>query len=161
LLLPFGTSIGNRYRRTNTLNWIGRPDSSLAHVDGEATQFPGVSMRWAYRPTASPILSSVDASVGYVRTLATASLPNLFEDVAPEIRRPRAEQFPISGSIVFPGSAGLSSHASYSFRRQTDSLPGSIARSHGNELSVDAGRAFHVPASLGLGFKNDLRTRFG
>ena len=40
-------------------------------------------------------------------------------------------------------------------------MPGSLARTRGNELSFDVGRAFHVPESLGLGLRSDLRTRFG
>lgn len=160
LLLPYGTSFSNRYRRTTTLNWIGRPDSTIAHVDGSQTQFPDVAMRWGVRPAASTI-SNVDASVGYVKTDATVSLPNLFDDTPPELRRTHAEQFPVSGSIVFAGKSAFSTRASYSYRRQTDSLPGSIAHTTGNEFSVDAGRAFQVPQGLGLGLKNDLRTRFG
>jgi hypothetical protein len=45
--------------------------------------------------------------------------------------------------------------------RRIDSLPGSIARSNGNELSIDAGRAFRIPERWGLGIRNDIRTRAG
>lgn len=159
LLLPFGTSIANRYRRTTTLNWIGRPDSSLAHVDGGQTQFPDVSFRWAYRPSVAMLLSNFDASAGYVHNDATVSLPNLFDDIAPEIRHTHGDQFPLAASISFAGHMGLNARTSYTYRRQLDSLPGSIARTRGNDLSADAGFAFHPPASLG--FKNDVRTRFG
>jgi hypothetical protein len=162
LLLPFGTSFTNRYRRTTTLNFIQRPDSTLAHVDGAQTQFPDVSLNWTFHP-ATPVmnLSTLEAGVGYVRNSANVSLPNLFNDDPPEIRRTHAELYPVSGTIAWAGRTGLSAHAQYTYRQQIDSLPGSVARSHGTELSADAGRAFHIPEGLGLGFKSDLRTRIG
>ena len=161
ILLPFGTSFTNRYTRTTTLNWLARPDSTLAHADGAQTRFPDVAFRWGYRPAATSALANVDASVGYARSEASVSLPNLYQDTPPELRRTHLEQFPVSGSLAFAGKSAFSTRAAFSYRRQTDSLPGSIAHSTGNEFSIDAGRAFHVPQSLGLGLKNDLRTRFG
>ena len=56
---------------------------------------------------------------------------------------------------------GLSTGARYSYTRRVDSLPGSIARSRSNEVGIDAGRAFRIPESWGLGLRNDIRTRFG
>ena len=109
----------------------------------------------------TPLFSTFDASAGFVRNEATVSLPNLFTDEPPEIRHTHADLFPFSGTIALGGPSAFSTSARYSIRRQTDSLPGSIARTRGNELSVDAGRAFHVPEALGLGLKNDLRTRLG
>jgi hypothetical protein len=55
----------------------------------------------------------------------------------------------------------LSTGARYSLTRRIDSLPGSLARTRGDEWAIDAGRAFHIPESLGLGLRSDLRTRFG
>jgi hypothetical protein len=162
VLLPYGTAFSSRYRRTTTLNWIGRPDTTVAHVDGSQTQFPDVAVRWTYRPTgAAPLFSTFDASAGFVRNEATVSLPNLFTDDPPEIRHTHADLFPFSGTLAFGGKSAFSTSARYSFGRQIDSLPGSIARTNRNELSVDAGRAFHIPEALGLGLKNDLRTRLG
>ncbi|HEX8945198.1 MAG TPA: cell surface protein SprA [Gemmatimonadaceae bacterium] len=163
LLLPFGTSFVNRYRHTTTENWIDRPDLSQARVNGVQTQFPDASLRWTYRPIAGKggAIANFDANLGYVATDATVSLPNAFNDAPPEIRHTRVETFPIGGTIAWALRGGLSTGARYSFRRQTDSLPGSVARSNGNELSVDAGRAFRVPQSWGLGLRNDIRTRLG
>jgi hypothetical protein len=161
LVLPLGTSFVNRYRRTTTLNWIARPDSSLAHVDGWQTQFPDVSMRWALRPAAGGPIASADASIGFVRNTASVSLPNVFRDDPPRIRRTHADVFPVAASLAFGGSSGFSTNARYSMRRQLDSLPGSIARSRGDELSVELGRAFKVPESLGLDLKSAIRTRLG
>jgi hypothetical protein len=158
--LPLGTSFVNRFRRTTTLNWIGQPDATQAQVNGAQTQFPDVTLRWAYRPAvvAGPI-SNVDANVGYVRSNVTVSLPSLFGDTPPEIRNTHIETFPIGGSVVWAGRGALSTGARFSLTRRVDSLPGSTSQTHGNELSVDAGRSFHIPESWGLGLRSDLRTR--
>jgi hypothetical protein len=162
LLLPFGTSFVNRYRRATTQNWIERPDSTEAQVNGFETQFPDATLHWGYRPgAANGGISSVDASLGYTRSTATLSLPNLLLEAPPEIRRTYIETFPVSGAIAWAGRSGFSTAARYVFTRQLDSLPGSLARTHRTELSVDAGRAFHVPESWGLGLRSDVRTRFG
>jgi hypothetical protein len=54
----------------------------------------------------------------------------------------------------------LSTAAKVTLRRQVDSLPGSIARTRGNDISIDAGRTFRIPKSWQLGIHDDLRTRF-
>ena len=162
LRLPLGASLDNRFRRTTTLNWIARPDSSQAEVNGSQLQFPDVNLRWAYRPSAvTGLISNLDAGAGYVRSSATMSLPNLIGDAPPDIRRSHSETFPVSASAAWAVPGGLSTSARYSFTRRVDSLPGSIARSRVNELGLDAGRAFRIPESWGLGLRNAVRTRFG
>jgi hypothetical protein len=162
LLLPLGTSFVNRYRHTTTANWIDRPDLSQAQVTGTQTQFPDAALRWTYRPAvAKGAITNLDANVGYVKTDVVISLPNVLNDTPPEIRHTHRETFPIGGTVAWALRGGLSTGARYSLTRQVDSLPGSIARSNGNELSVDAGRAFRVPQSWGLGLRNDIRTRIG
>ncbi|HXD48525.1 MAG TPA: cell surface protein SprA [Gemmatimonadaceae bacterium] len=166
LLLPFGTSVINRFRRTTTVNWIARPapDSSQAQVNGEQTSFPDVSLRWGLHPAAGqPVISMLNADVGYTRTLATVSLPSLFGDAPPDIRRTHVESFPIGGSIDWALRGGLSTGARYAFTRRIDSLPGSVARSRGNELNLDAGRAFRLPGALAdaLGVRDAVRARAG
>jgi hypothetical protein len=54
---------------------------------------------------------------------------------------------------------GLRTTAGYSLTRRIDSLPGSVSRSRGDEINVDIGRAFRVPASWNL--RSPLRTRLG
>jgi hypothetical protein len=166
LLLPFGTSIINRFRRTTTVNWIARPapDLSQAQVNGEQTSFPDVSLRWGLRPAAGQaVISTLNADVGYTRTLAAVSLPSLFGDAPPDIRRTHVESFPIGGSIDWALRGGLSTGARYAFTRRIDSLPGSVARSRGNELNLDAGRAFRLPGALAdaLGVRDAVRARAG
>jgi cell surface protein SprA len=164
-LFPFGTSFVNRFRRTTTLNWISRgaPDLSQAEVDGAQTIFPDVALRWAYRPTATmagtKLVSNIDANIGFLRSDATVSLPSLFNDSPPELRHSHSETFPVGGSVVWAGRGSLSTAARYSLTRRIDSLPASVARSNIKDFSVDAGRAFRVPESWGLGLKNDVRTR--
>ena len=162
LRFPLGLALENRLRRTATLNWIARPDSSQAEVNGSQLQFPDVNLRWAYRPAnATGLVSNLDAGAGFVKTSARVSLPSLFDDAPPEVRRTHAETFPLSASVAWAVRGGLSTGARYSYTRRVDSLPGSIARSRGNELGVDAGRAFRIPESWGLGLRSDVRTRFG
>jgi hypothetical protein len=162
LLLPYNTSFVNRFRRTRTLNWISRPDAPQAQVDGEQTQFPDATFRWGYH-AADPasLLSNLDASVGYVRSGVTVSLPSLIGGDPPEVRRTHVETFPLSGAMTWGDRGRLSTSARFALTRRIDSLPGSVARSRGNEVSVDAGRSFRVPDSWGLGLKNDVRTRVG
>ena len=167
LILPFGTSLVNRYSRTTTLNWIARPapDSTQAEANGQQTQFPDVSLRWAYRPNAvfGSVISNVNASVGYIRSEVSVALPDLIGDTPPEIRHTEVQTFPMGGTIVWGGSVGggLSTGARYSLTHRIDSLPGSLARTRGDEVTVDAGRAFRVPSSWGLGLRSDIRTRIG
>ena len=162
LRLPLGASIENRFRRTATENWIARPDSTQAAVNGSQVQFPDVNLRWSYRPSSTTaFISNLDAGAGYVRNTATVTLPNLIGDVPPDVRRSHAETFPLSASIAWAVRGGLSTGARYSYTRRVDSLPGSIARSRSNEVGIDAGRAFRIPESWGLGLRNDIRTRFG
>ena len=162
LLLPYGTSFVNRYRRTTTDNWISRPEGPQSEVNGEQTQFPDVALRWGYRPSdATALITNVDASVGYVRSDVTVSLPSLLDGDPPEVRRTHQETYPLSGSLAWGDRGRLSTSARVSLTRRVDSLPGSVARTRGNEMSVDAGRAFHIPDSWGLGLKNDVRARIG
>jgi hypothetical protein len=161
LQLPFGTSLANRFSRTTTANWIGRFDGTQAQVDGKQRIFPDVALRWLFRPAAATgALSNVDASAGYVKTSARVTLPSISFDAPPDLRHSVIESFPVTGSVLFSGSGGLSTAAKYTYRRQIDSLPGSIARTRGNDVSFDAGRTFRIPASWQLGIRNDLRTRF-
>ena len=91
----------------------------------------------------------------------TVSLPSLIDESPAEIRHTHQETFPISGAIAFAGRGSFSTSARYQITRRIDSLPASVARSNGNDISVDAGRAFHIPASWQLPIRDDLRTRFG
>jgi hypothetical protein len=162
ILMPLGMSLVNRYRRTTTLNWIGRPDTSQAQVNGTQTQFPDATVHWSYRPSVvTGIISNLDATIGYVRSDAAVSLPSFYSDEPAELRRTHLETFPIGGSVSWAGSGGLSTGAHYSLTRRVDSLPGSVAQSRGHEFSADAGRAFRIPQSWGLGLKSDIRTRAG
>ena len=162
LLLPYGTSFVNRYRHTTTANWISRPDAPQSEVNGEQTQFPDVAVRWAYRPSsADALVTNLDASVGYVRSDVTVTLPSLLDGLSPEVRRTHQETYPVSGSLAWGDRGKLSTAARMSLTRRVDSLPGSVAKTRGNEMSVDAGRAFHIPESWGLGIRNDIRARVG
>jgi hypothetical protein len=161
IMLPFGGALDNRYRRTTTNNWIARLDSTQARADGEQTYFPDARLRWSYHPPAG-ILSSVELNTGYTHSDATVSLPSLSDLLGPpQIRRSHSETFPIGGSIAWAGRAGLSVGSHFARTNRVDSLPGTVARSGIDELGFDFGRSFHVPESLGLGLRSDVRTRAG
>jgi len=131
-------------------------------VDGKQRTFPDVALRWLFRPGAgvTSMFSNVDASAGYVKTSARVTLPSVAFDVPPDLRHSVVESFPLTGSMSFSGRDGLSTAAKFTLRRQIDSLPGSIARTRGNDFSIDAGRTFRIPESWQLGIRNDFRTRF-
>jgi hypothetical protein len=161
ITLPFGGALENRYRHTSTNNWIARLDSTQARADGEQTYFPDARLRWSYRP-AGGMFSSIEASTGYTHSDATASLPSLSDALGPpQIRKSHSETFPIGGSIAWAGRAGLSVGSRFAHTNRVDSLPGSVARSGIDEIGFDFGRSFHVPESLGLGLRSDVRTRAG
>ncbi|HVE36109.1 MAG TPA: cell surface protein SprA [Gemmatimonadaceae bacterium] len=161
ITLPFGGALENRYRHTSTNNWIARLDSTQARADGEQTYFPDARLRWSYRP-AGGMFSSIEASTGYTHSDATASLPSLSDALGPpQIRKSHSETFPVGGSIAWAGRAGLSMGSRFAHTNRVDSLPGSVARSGIDEIGFDFGRSFHVPESLGLGLRSDVRTRAG
>jgi hypothetical protein len=160
LLLPFGTSFLNRYRHTTTRNWVQRLDDTEAQVDGAQTVFPDVALQWNTRPQAlESWIANVGASIGYAHTAVDITLPSIANnDVPPEFRRTHLRTFPVRASVNWiPG--GLRTSASYSLTRRLDSLPGSVSRSRNDDVGLDVGRAFAVPASWNL--KSPLRTRFG
>jgi hypothetical protein len=163
LMLPYGTRLVNRFTRTTTANWIARDDGSQAEVDGTMRTFPDASLQWTYRPApgTNDLLSSIGANVGYSKNDAQISLPSLIDQAPPELRHTHIETFPIGGSIAFAGRGSFSTAARYQITRRIDSLPESVARSSGRDISVDAGRTFHIPSSWQLGIHDDLRTRFG
>ena len=131
-------------------------------MDGTQRVFPDASLQWTYRALpGTGSLSSVGANVGYSRNDATISLPSLVDEAPPELRHTHIETFPIGGSIAFAGRGSFSTAARYQITNRIDSLPESVARSTGRDISIDAGRTFHIPASWQLGIHDDLRTRLG
>jgi hypothetical protein len=169
LLLPFGTALVNRYRRTITRNWALRLDSTQARIDGDQTVFPDVSARWTFRPLAlADVISSVTASLGYSASMAATSLPvgiDLPVAGGPprelrEFRTSHLQSYPTSLSVAW-GFGGLTTAAGYTLNKRVDSLPGSLSRGTSDELNVDVGRAFRLPRSWSGGVKNDIRTRVG
>jgi hypothetical protein len=161
LVFPYGTSLLNRFSRTTTTNWIARDDASQAQVDGTQRSFPDATLQWALRPApGSSVFSSLSTSVGYARSAVTVSLPSLIDEAPPEIRQTHVETFPVAAAVAFAGRGSFSTGARYQITRRIDSLPASVARLNGSDLSVDAGRTFHIPASWQLGIHDDLRTRF-
>ncbi|HYD52183.1 MAG TPA: hypothetical protein VEA99_06135, partial [Gemmatimonadaceae bacterium] len=169
LALPYGTTLASRARRIANTSWTTRLDDTQAAVDGVQTVFPDATLRWSWRPptrATTPLVTGATASLGYVATGARVTLPRLqlsadgFGPSAAEedFRVTHVRTIPLNASVTW-ALGGLSTAAGLTRTTRTDSLPGSIARGASSELSVDAGRAFRVPASWGVGLRNDLRTR--
>ncbi|HVZ76366.1 MAG TPA: cell surface protein SprA [Gemmatimonadaceae bacterium] len=158
--LPLGISFLDRYRRTSNRNWIRRLDDSQAQVQGLTTIFPDVNLRWNWRPPAQDaVVSAVSATLGYTRSLATASLLSDINTTAPDLRSARVYAYPVSGNVTW-GFGGLNTAAGYTLTSRIDSLPGSFAKGHTEDVNVGVGRSFHIPESWGLGIKNDVAARF-
>ncbi|HEU4990156.1 MAG TPA: cell surface protein SprA, partial [Gemmatimonadaceae bacterium] len=160
---PLGVTVVNRFRRTSNRNWVRRLDDTQAQVQGLTTTFPDFNVRWNWRPGAAqiaPWVTSVGATVGYTRSLATASLLSDLNQAAPDLRRARLYSYPVSGRITW-GFGGLSTAGGYTLTQRIDSLPGSFAKGHTEDVNVDIGRSFDIPPSWGLGLKNAVRARFG
>ncbi len=162
LNFPIGVTLVNRFRRTSNRNWVERLDNSQAQVEGLTTTFPDFDMRFNWQPrpsTTTPWVTSIGATAGFTRTLATASLLSDLNTTAPDLRRARLYSYPVSGRITW-GFGGLSTAGGYTLTERLDSLPGSYARGRTEDVNVDVGRSFRIPESWGLGLKNAVRARF-
>ena len=71
----------------------------------------------------------------------------------------RGWRYPIQASLQWAVPRGLTTSAGYTRSRRIDSLPGSVLRSSGSEVSADIARAFRAPRSWGL--RGDIRSRLG
>ncbi|MDB4891278.1 MAG: hypothetical protein JWL61_3133 [Gemmatimonadetes bacterium] len=162
-LFPGNIAFVNRYRRTTTRSWTRRIDDAQSVADGAQTVFPDVSVRWNWTPPVlfRPFFKSLGANAGYARSLATSFLPGDEFGQRPELRGSRVRTIPLNTSIAWGFGRGLTTSAGYTMTNRTDSLPGSVADGKAEEMSVDVGRAFRFPKSLGFTVDNDIRARIG
>ncbi len=162
-LFPGNIAFVNRYRRTTTRSWTRRIDDAQSVADGAQTVFPDVSLRWNWTPPVMfrPFFKSLGANAGYARSLATSFLPGDEFGQRPELRGSRVRTIPLNTSIAWGFGRGLTTSAGYTMTNRTDSLPGSVADGKAEEMSVDVGRAFRFPKSLGFTVDNDIRARIG
>ena len=162
-LFPGNVAFVNRYRRTTTRSWTRRSDDAQSVADGAQTVFPDVSVRWNWKPPAVvlPFLASVGANAGYARSLASTLLPGDVDRARPELRGSRTRTIPLNASVLWGFGRGLTSSAGYTLTTRIDSLPGSVADGRAEEVSLDIGRPFKLPKSLGFTIDNDIRTRVG
>ena len=66
---------------------------------------------------------------------------------------------PLNTTVAWGFGRGLTTSAAYTLTTRTDSLPGSVADGRSEDMSVDIGRSFRFPKSLGFTIDNDVRTR--
>ena len=161
LLFPGNIALVNRYRRTTTRSWTRRTDDAQSVADGAQTVFPDASFRWNWKPPAAflPVFTSLGANAGYARSTATSFLPGDVTGVRPELRGSLVRTIPLNASVAWGFGHGLTTSGSYTVTTRTDSLPGSVADGRTEDMSVDVGRAFKFPKSLGFTIENDVRTR--
>lgn len=163
LSLPGGMAVVNRYRRTATRSWTRRVENVQAAADGAQTVFPDVSVRWTWKPPdlLLPLITSVGANGGVTRSLARVFLPSDLGLRGTELRGSRVLTVPLNASVAWGFGRGLTTSAGYTRVVRSDSLPGSLAAGRSDEMSVDVGRAFRLPRSLGIALDNDIRARMG
>jgi hypothetical protein len=132
-------------------------------ADGAQTVFPDVSLRWSWRPPAAllPLFTSVGANAGYAKSLSSSFMPGEEGFALAELRGSRVRTYPLNASVAWGFGRGLTTSAAYTLTTRTDSLPGSVADGRSRDMSVDVGRAFRLPKSLGFTLDNDIRARVG
>ncbi|MEO7999342.1 MAG: hypothetical protein ABI852_17965, partial [Gemmatimonadaceae bacterium] len=162
-LFPGNIALVNRFRRTTTRSWTRRVENAQSVADGAQTVFPDVSFRWSWTPPAAvtPIVKSLGANAGYARSLATSFQPGDETGLRPELRGALVRTIPLNASVAWGFGRGLTTSAGYTSTTRTDSLPGSVAQGKSEETSIDVGRAFRIPKSLGFSIDNDVRARVG
>ena len=161
LVFPLNMVFVNRFRRTTTHSWTRRPDDTQSVADGAQTVFPDVSLRWNWKPPAAvlPFVASVGANAGYARSKASSFLPSDISGFGPELRGSLVRTIPLNASVAWGFGHGLTTSAGYTVTTRADSMPGSVADGKTEDMSVDVGRSFKFPKSLGFTIDNDVRTR--
>ena len=157
ITLPGGLTISSRLQRGDARHWSRRDLSQVTVVNGDATTYPDISMRWSGHPVLlSGIFSQLGATARALRTEQTWTTPGDAFGLPTEVRESRQESYPFSASAVTAwGQVAIS--AAYALTRRVDSLPGSLARRRASDLAADIGKSFSLPE--GWKVKNPLRTR--
>jgi hypothetical protein len=93
-----------------------------------------------------------------LRTRQSLVVPSVLAGANPEERATRVQMYPINGSMTW-AAGEVTLIGGYSYRTQTDSLPGSVTHGNSNETSAEVGRTFSLPPDWGL--KSGLRARLG
>ncbi|MES2177618.1 MAG: cell surface protein SprA [Gemmatimonadota bacterium] len=161
LLLPGNIALVNRYRRTTTRSWTRRLEAAQSVADGAQTIFPDASLRWNWTPPAiiQPFVKSLGANAGFARSFGTSFLPGDEFGQRPELRGSLVRTIPLNTSILWGFGRSLTTSAGYTLTTRADSLPGSVAEGRSEDMSLDIGRAFKFPKSLGFTVENDVRAR--
>ena len=162
-LLPGGAAFVSRYRHTTTRSWTRRIDDTEGLADGAQTVFPDLSLRWSWRPPTAMIgfVKSLGANAGFANSASSTFVPGDAFFGLSESRSSHVRTYPLNASVAWGFARGLTTSAGYTLTTRTDSLPGSIADGRAEDMSVDVGKAFRLPKSLGFTFEGDIRTRVG
>ncbi|MGQ0766502.1 MAG: T9SS outer membrane translocon Sov/SprA [Gemmatimonadota bacterium] len=147
VLLPGGVSIGTRVQRTVSSHWNRRQFNALTSIGGEQSVLPDLSLRWSGRPwIVSGLFQSIAITARALRARQRWVSASSVENRDDEVRESEQRSLPVSASVV-TALGGISISGSYALRRWTDSLPGSVSKASGSEVSADVSRSFPLPAS--------------
>jgi Motility related/secretion protein len=148
LNLPLGLNAVTRFQRSASRNYTRRVDQSLGVNDVSQLSWPNVSLRWSFRPPSllRGVIASVGANAGLeaTRQLSVSSGATVSSPV--ERSDDASRSYPLNGSVTW-ARFGLSTSGSYSLVNRVVSRPGARATQRSNEMSVDVGKAFVLPAS--------------
>ncbi|HJU74986.1 MAG TPA: cell surface protein SprA, partial [Gemmatimonadaceae bacterium] len=145
--LPFGISVVHRAQRTDSRNFFARAvgGNDVTLVEGTQFSIPDVAVRWSAPATLLPgVFSNLSANARAAHTKQTYVSP--FEAVGEERRSIRVRNYPL-GLSALTARGALSLQATFAATFRTDTLPGAVTDGRANDLSVELGKPFPLPAS--------------
>ncbi|MGQ0643449.1 MAG: T9SS outer membrane translocon Sov/SprA [Gemmatimonadaceae bacterium] len=153
--LPAGIAVTHRAQRTDSRNYFARavdglrPDVTL--VDGVQLALPDVALRWSASPTAlRGWFANLSANARLSHTRQSYESPLHLAAVGgplgDERRAIRVRTYPLGLSAV-SGRGDVSLQATLATTYRTDTLPGAVTRARAQDLSIELGKPFRLPAS--------------
>ncbi len=151
LEFPYGVAITHRAQRTDSRNYFGRGSgpNGVTLVDGVLLAVPDVALRWSAQPT---LLGgffanlSAHARVAHTRQAYVSPRELLGSTPGDERRATRVRSYPLGlSALTTRGQVSLQASLATTYR--TDTLPGAVTRARAQDLSLDLGRPFALPAS--------------
>jgi hypothetical protein len=151
LEFPGGVALTNRAQRTDSRNYFARDleTRDVTLVDGVQLALPDVSLRWSAPANALGgwfTNFSANARASHTRQTYESPLALAGGPLGDERRAIRVRNYPLGFSAVTArGDVSLQAALATTFR--TDTLPGAVTRARAQELSIELGKPFPLPAS--------------
>jgi hypothetical protein len=159
LEFPGGIALTHRAQRTDSRNYYGRDVAKgrPTLVDGLHVAAPDVALRWSMNPAALwGAFSNLSANARVLHTSQLYVTPRGAATAGADRRGIRIRTYPLGMSAVTARGA-VSLQASLATTYRSDTLPGALTRSRGQDLSVELGKPFALPATWGA--HSPLRVR--